>query len=564
VTIVTTKFRFAYTGVLLLSCAFTAPAADLEISPTPGASVALTGTADAARSGSPEIAELRRMLLDQQLQIEELRRELSLQKEALSTIPSDLRTNQPARLTTVAAIGGAGLVTGGTVDAVILPALSQSRLSSSAAAAQQADQPPAFVKDLTNRIDTVERQARGLGGFLFSGDFRYRFDLQARSGNEVAGPLQNARSRYRARMNVDKALSSTFRFHVQLSTGPVATETTNDEDFAGLGVKAPFSLAEAWASYVPNSHFAFRFGRMEETFADNSRFLWDDDIRFNGFEEVARTSIRGKNSIFNTVEVRAGQYILTNPNVAIAGSTSPFVAAGYSAGTRIGAANLFHPGVVLRGSLSENWSHQLTADMQFYRNANQIQLASTANGFPVLTSNTVGVALSAPIGATGNATTSAGGAVYNAANFRIARLAYRMDSKSLLSVAGKAIPGYLDFQVSRNIGASKLRDAMMVTASLGAVRKLGDVRGLYQFAIKDANSLISQFTDDDLGTGTGVNIAVHGLRFDVGLTRYLQWQNLLFIQQEKSVSSPQELFFVPLQRGAGTTFRYLGQLAFTF
>ena len=76
--------------------------------------------------------------------------------------------------------------------------------------------------------------------------------------------------------------------------------------------------------------------------------------------------------------------------------------------------------------------------------------------------------------------------------------------------------------------------------------------------------MISQFTDDDLGTGTGVNIAVHAVRFDLGLTRFLQWQNLLFIQHERRPNNPAELFFVPLQQGANATFRYLGQLAFTF
>ena len=91
-----------------------------------------------------------------------------------------------------------------------------------------------------------------------------------------------------------------------------------------------------------------------------------------------------------------------------------------------------------------------------------------------------------------------------------------------------------------------------------------DVRFRYQFAIKDANALISQFTDDDLGTGSGVNIAVHALRVDLGLTRFLQWQNLLFIQTERRASNPAEQFFVPLQRGAHVTYRYLGQLAFSF
>ena len=302
---------------------------------------------------------------------------------------------------------------------------------------------------------------------------------------------------------------------------------------------------------------------MEEVFADNSRFLLDDDLRLNGFEEVMRTSL-GKNRVFNSIELRAGEYILSNPNVAVLAANSAFTTAGYAPGTRIGAANLFHPGVVLKGALSENWTHQLTGDMSIYRNANQIQLASTAAGFPLVGNPALGVTLAGAIGGTGNATTTPGGALYSAADFKIARLAYRTDGKSVLKVGNRELPGYLDFQVSRNVGAGRLRDAMMATASLGSARKFGEVRGLYQFAIKDANSMISQFTDDDLGTGSGVNIAVHAFRVDVGLTRFLQWQNLFFIQHEKSVSNPQQLFFVPLQRGANSTFRYLGQLAFTF
>jgi hypothetical protein len=126
------------------------------------------------------------------------------------------------------------------------------------------------------------------------------------------------------------------------------------------------------------------------------------------------------------------------------------------------------------------------------------------------------------------------------------------------------MPLWFDFQASRNLRARFLEDAVMGTINFGAVKKVGDVRFLYQYAIKDANSLISQLTDDDLGTGSGVNIAVHALRFDVGLTKFLQWQNLLFIQHQRRGNDPAQLFFVPLQRGANATFRYLGQLAFTF
>ena len=90
------------------------------------------------------------------------------------------------------------------------------------------------------------------------------------------------------------------------------------------------------------------------------------------------------------------------------------------------------------------------------------------------------------------------------------------------------------------------------------------MRFLYQFFIKDANSMISQFTDGILGTSSGVNIAVHYIRYDLGLTPFLQWQNLLFLQSQRRASNPADRFFVPLQRGADRTYRYLGQLAFSF
>ena len=153
--------------------------------------------------------------------------------------------------------------------------------------------------------------------------------------------------------------------------------------------------------------------------------------------------------------------------------------------------------------------------------------------------------------------------MYTAPHFRIVRTSYRIEHKGI-QFHNSEMPVWFNIQVARNAGASFLQDAIMGSINFGSVRKSGDWRLLYQYAIKDANALISQFTDDDLGTGTGVNVAVHAIRFDIGLTRFLQWQNLLFVQNERRANNPSALFFVPLQRGAGTTFRYLGQLAFTF
>jgi len=419
-------------------------------------------------------------------------------------------------------------------------------------------QNPAIVEELAKRVDTL---STNLGGFKFSGDFRLRADVQARTGNAIAGPLQNIRGRYRLRLNVDKDIDPKFRFHVQLSTGPYNNEITNDQDFAGLAVKHAFSVAEAYVDYHPNPRVSLRGGRMEEVFADNTRFLWDDDVRFNGFQQIANIPLSSKT--FKSIEFRSGEYFLSNPNVPILAANSPFVAAGFQPGQKVRDANLFHPGVILTGDLGTRWTHQAMADIQLYRNQNQIVLATTAAGVPVVVNNSVGLMLSGPIPTVGNATTTPGGAIYTAGHFQLARVAYRITNRGV-KIGRREMPFYFDLQALRNVGTSQVRDAMMSSFNFGAVRQLGDVRFLYQYAIKDANSLIAQFTDDDLGTGSTTNIAVHALRFDLGLTRALQWQNLFFIQNARRANAPAQQFFVPVQRGANTTYRYLGQLAFTF
>ena len=90
------------------------------------------------------------------------------------------------------------------------------------------------------------------------------------------------------------------------------------------------------------------------------------------------------------------------------------------------------------------------------------------------------------------------------------------------------------------------------------------MRFLGQLALKQANSMISQFTDDDLGTGSGVNIRVYAARVDVGLTRFCAWQNIVFRQKELNANNPAEFFFVPLQAGSRANVRWQSQVLFTF
>ncbi len=319
---------------------------------------------------------------------------------------------------------------------------------------------------------------------------------------------------------------------------------------------------------------------MPEVFQDYTRFMWDEDLRFNGFQESIGKSPEDNPLGITRVDFRAGQYILTNPNIQVLPSaqqctpapqtitslpatiTPPaavpsacaYLQAGYKPGENVRAADLFDQGFFVKGRIKPGWSHYLFSNFMLYRNPNQIALASSPSGLPVLVNNVLGVTLAGPLTGTGTATTIPGGGIYTASHFQIGRLAYRI-TKEGWRFRSEEFPVFIDVQASRNFGTSFLRNAWMATLNAGEIKKAGDIRFLYLYAVKDANSMISQFTDDHVGTLSGVNVRTHAIRFDLGLTKFLQWQNILYIQNEISPNDPARHFYVPLPQGTPTQYR---------
>jgi hypothetical protein len=105
---------------------------------------------------------------------------------------------------------------------------------------------------------------------------------------------------------------------------------------------------------------------------------------------------------------------------------------------------------------------------------------------------------------------------------------------------------------------------MLTALQVGRTTKFGDSAFLYIFSIKGANSLISQLTDDDLGTGTGVNLRTHHFRWDFGISKNVTLQSLLFIQRELRNSGQFPNFFVPLNAFTPRQYRIQEQIVFTF
>ena len=418
------------------------------------------------------------------------------------------------------------------------------------------------------RLAKIEGQVLRLGPFRLSGDFRLRFDGIFRPATQPPDPplehVQATRARYRFRLNLDTDLYPNLSFHAQLATGPLNNQLSSNQDFTSMTVRHPFAISEAWMEYRPNKSLTLQGGRVQSIFADNSRFMFDDDIRFNGFNEKYVKTFKANGAYVSSLELRAGQYILSTPNVAVIAPGSPLARAGEVIGSTGRSATMFHQGFLVNQKFNDDWSDQFGGDVQIYQHPNQIQLASSPDGVALLVQPGIGITLSGPLPGTGNATTTPGGAIYTASGFQIARITYRLNYNGW-KVGQHAYPLLFNVQMARNVATGvNERDAILTALQIGRITKKGDTSFLYVFSIKGANSMISQLTDDDLGTGTGVNIRTSHFRFEYGIAKKVTLQSLFFIQDSIRSSGQFPRFFVPLGAFTPRTYRIQQQIQFTF
>ncbi|HEX7772973.1 MAG TPA: putative porin, partial [Pyrinomonadaceae bacterium] len=230
------------------------------------------------------------------------------------------------------------------------------KLSGQPVAAKEAETPVAIAAEpqqtstTEQRLTKLEGEALKIGPVRVSGDFRVRFDGIFRSTTEPPDPplehVQQARARYRLRLNLDTDIHPNLSFHAQLSTGPLNNQLSSNQDFTSMTVRAPISLSEAWIEYRPKKSIQLQAGRVVDIFADNSKFLFDDDLRFNGFNERYTATFKPNGARVTSLEFRAGQYILSTPNIAVIQPNSPLARLGDVVGTSGRSAMIFHQGVL--------------------------------------------------------------------------------------------------------------------------------------------------------------------------------------------------------------------------
>jgi uncharacterized coiled-coil protein SlyX len=507
-----------------------------EISPKPAADPADANVAERVRQLESELER-------QNSKLDQLQKTLEEQQLAIKALLDKLAAAQPAPV------------------AVVAKEPEKTEIAESKAVEPE-------PQNVEQRLAKVESQALKIGPVRVSGDFRLRFDGTFRPATEPPDPpldhVQNARARYRLRLNFDTDIYPNLSFHAQLATGPLNNPLSTNQDFTSITARAPMSLSEVWIEYRPTKSLQLQAGRVQDVFADNSRFLFDDDLRFNGFNQRYTAAFKPNDAHLTSLEFRAGQYILSTPNVAVIAPNSPLARAGDIVGTTGRSATMFHQGIMANQTFNKRWSSQFGGDIQLYRHPNHIQLASTNDGLVLLVQPGLGIALSGPLAGTGNATTTPGGVRYTAPGFQVARLTYRLNYAGFTR-GDHVFPVIFNVQLARNVATGlNERDAMLAALQIGRITKRGDTSFMYVFTIKGANALISQVTDDDLGTGTGVNIRTSHFRFEYGISRKVTFQSLVFVQNSLRRSGQFPNFFVPLGDFAPTTYRVQQQLVFTF
>lgn len=348
--------------------------------------------------------------------------------------------------------------------------------------------------------ERADSDSRALGKLRLSGDFRLRLDgifrpsyNPVRSDQAALEHVQHLNGSYRFRLNLDTDVHRLVSFHAQLTTGAANNPLSLDQEFSGIAVRHPFQVNEAWVNFHPADWAVFHAGRVQNVFADyNPLYLLDEDVRFNGFNQRFTKDFSTRSSL-PRIEFRSGQYIFTNPKIALVTERN-LGPAGARLGSIGRSSQLFQQGFTVEYGKSPEPSHTLGADIQLYRNPNQIQFASTPAGVPILVQNALGFPLSGPLPGIGNATATPGGAIYTAPHYQVARLFYRFEYDRL-KTRRQSYPITLNLQVSRNVGTgAQQRDGMVASLRIGEVDDSWDHLFQYLFAIKGANSMISQLT----------------------------------------------------------------------
>ncbi len=134
-------------------------------------------------------------------------------------------------------------------------------------------------------IRNLERRIRGLGPISFSGDVRFR--EEPFFGGPADGSLDRARARLRARFNVFADLGDQFRTGLTLASGEINDPISTNQDLAGFYTRKTLALDQAFVEYKPSwfKQAGFVGGKFRYPWY-NTELVWDKDLNPEGAAQV--------------------------------------------------------------------------------------------------------------------------------------------------------------------------------------------------------------------------------------------------------------------------------------
>ena len=289
----------------------------------------------------------------------------------------------------------------------------------------------------------------------FKGDLRLRYE-----GIDEEGERNRDRMRIRARVALDAKIQEDLKFVFQLATGgdnPVSTNQTLDSSFSTKDIRVDL----AYVDWQVNDVITINAGKMKNPLfrAANAPMIWDGDLNPEGI--VAKL---GSGMVFGTI-------------------------AAFS--------------VDERSAEGDSWLYAAQAGVKV--DLGHVGNLTAGLGYFAYT-NTVGYKPFHNARSRGNSVDANGNYIYEYKNIEVFG---QLDTEVM------DWPLRLYVQYTQNNEVSIQDTAYSFGATLGSVKKKGDVQFVWLYQDIQADALIAAFNDSDFGGG-GTNSKGHLLRAKYG------------------------------------------------
>jgi TolA-binding protein len=264
---------------------------------------------DKTAPAASDLDEVRRLLREQQNELERLRSTLAEQSRLIEELRLRVEQTAQAQAGAPAALKPGEIATSDVLWADVTPPNPKAPAQKS-----ESDDRLKNVEEQTKR--NAEAIAKQLGSITFSGDLRLRYESiygqlnQLSNGDnpQILGNELSSRQRFRirARLNIRGQIGKEFDWGLRLGSGSYADAISNNQTLTDFYNRKPFSLDNAYVAWTPQRVPGLRLqgGKFDVPWLRTEMTI-DNDLNPEGFSETYSRTL--KNSMLSNVTFVAWQ-----------------------------------------------------------------------------------------------------------------------------------------------------------------------------------------------------------------------------------------------------------------